>query len=131
VIPATMGSPPTKGEGGANCELARPQFKTTARTFSYPAPGSVKGRVLADLLAGDKLTHMDVWQRHGSSRAAHHILRLRQADFPITTTDIDAPTNDGRTARIALYSLPPEAIDAAGERGQQFIAEAQAALRAT
>lgn len=123
MIPATTGSPPTKGESGARCELARPLSKATTPGFSLPTMGSVKAAVLADLLRGDRITHMDVWRRHGSSRAAHHILRLRQAGWPIITTEIEAPTSDGRTARIALYSLPVETIAEAGERGQRFAAE--------
>jgi len=107
------------------------QSKITTGEFCFPDPRSVKGRVLADLLVGDRLTHLDVWERHGSSRAAHHVLRLRQSGWPITTTEISAPTSDGRTARIALYSLPPETMEAAGERGQAFVAEARASWRAS
>ena len=47
----------------------------------------------------------------------------------VITTEIDVPTSDGRIARIALYSLPEETIQAAGERGQAFIAESVAARR--
>ena len=103
---------------------ARTPLEVRATNFSYPDPESVKGRVLADLLAGDSLTHMDVWERHGSSRAAHHVLMLRKAGFPVETLEIEAPTSDGRRARIARYSLPTEAIAAAGERGRQFVAAA-------
>jgi len=93
----------------------------------FPSPTTVKGRVLADLLSGDKLTHMDVWERDGSSRASHHVLMLRKAGWPVITDEIDVPTSDGRVARIGLYSLPPETIEAAGERGQRFIAECMSA----
>jgi hypothetical protein len=72
------------------------QSKTTTQPFSYPDPCSVKGCVLADLLHGDKLTHMDVWERHGSSRAAHHVLRLRKAGWDVITDEIEAPTSGGR-----------------------------------
>ena len=103
------------------------QSKITTDEFCFPDHRSVKGRVLA----GDKLTHMDVWQRHGSSRASHHILMLRKAGWPVITQEIDAPTSDGRVARIALYYLLPETIEGAGDRGQEFIAEARAARRAS
>jgi len=106
---------------------ARPEIQNTTCRFSFPKPPSVKGRVLADLLRGDRLTHLDVWVRHGSSRAAHHVLRLRQAGWPICTIEIDAPTSDGRIARIAEYRLPAESIASAGERGQTFIAAVMAA----
>lgn len=88
---------------------------------TFPSPSSVKGAVLADLLAGGRITHEDVWRRHGSSRAAHHVLMLRKAGFPVLTTEIDVPTKDGRTARIAEYSLPAVAIDEAGELGAEFM----------
>lgn len=129
MIPATMGSPPTNGETGTCCKQARPPIENTTLTFCYPSPASVKGRVLSDLLSGDKITHYDVWERHGSSRASHHIMMLRKAGFPVITEEIDAPTSDGRTARIALYSLPAGTIEATGKRGQDFIAEARAARR--
>jgi hypothetical protein len=76
-----------------------------------------------------QLTHYDVWERHGSSRASHHFMMLRRAGWPVITEEIDVPTSDGRIAHIGLYSLPVEAIEAAGERGQEFIAEVIAARR--
>lgn len=124
---ATTGTSPTKAN--ATRERGEGESETTPRAFCYPTPSSVKGRVLADLLAGMKQTHYDVWSRQGSSRASHHIMMLRRAGFPVITEEIDAPTSDGRTARIALYSLSIETIEAAGERGKQFIAEALAAKR--
>lgn len=95
--------------------------------LSFPSPSSVKGRVLGDLLAGERITHATCWMRHGSSRLAHHVLRLRQSGWPIITQEVDAPTRDGRTARIAEYRLPAEAIAAAGESGRRFIADVAAA----
>ena len=122
-------APPTNGNGLR--QQAVGQSKATTPAFCYPSPSSVKGRVLSDLLSGYKLTHYDVWEMHGSSRASHHILRLRRAGFPVITEEIDVPTSDGRTARIALYSLPEETIEEAGKRGQDFIAESVAARRAS
>lgn len=95
--------------------------EATQRRFSFPSPGSVKAGVLADLLDGQHLTHLDVWTRYGSSRAAHHVLRLRQAGFPVETVTIDAPTHDGRTSRIAEYHLPASVIKQVGEDGRRFV----------
>lgn len=89
--------------------------------IGFPSPSSVKGAVLADLLSGLKLTHEDVWRCHGSSRAAHHVLVLRKAGWPIISTEIEAPTKDGRTARIAEYSLPPNVIAEVGDAGTRFV----------
>lgn len=111
-------------EAGPTASGNRPEIQTTLTVeFSFPDPTAVKGRVLADMLRGARITHLDVWQRHGSSRAAHHVLMLRKAGFPIVTREIEAPTSDGRIARIAEYSLPTETIEAAGERGQRYVAE--------
>lgn len=124
MIPVVMASHTNEN---ARLQPGAGQSKNTTNELYFPSPVSVKGRVLADLLAGDRLTHLDVWERHGSSRAAHHVLRLRRADWPVVTEEIDVPTSDGRVARIALYSLPAEAIAAAGERGRAFVAEGAAA----
>lgn len=106
-------------------DVAAPEApkQNTASEFSYPAPSSVKGNLLAALLAGMRITHLAVWARYGSSRAAHHVFRLRKDGWPVITEEIDVPTSDGRTARIALYSLPVKTIAEAGERGQRFAAE--------
>lgn len=121
MIAAAMGAPPTNEN--PRLQPGAGQSKNTTPAFCYPPPQTVKAAVLADLLRGAKLTHMDVWESHGSSRASHHVLRLRQSGWPVVTEEISAPTSDGRTARIALYSLPAETIEAAGERGQRFAQE--------
>lgn len=129
MIASATGADPRSDKARGQAGEVGKAIATTSELY-FPSAVSVKGRVLADMLAGDKLTHMDVWERHGSSRASHHVYKLREA-WPVVTQEIDAPTSDGRTARIALYSLPPETIEAAGERGQQFIAEVRAARRSS
>lgn len=127
MITAVTGSPPNRNaawQGGVGGQSE--QAQTAVAELCYPRPAAVKGAVLADLLRGDVLSHLDVWQRHGSSRAAHHVLRLRQSGWAVVSEEISAPTSDGRTARIALYSLPAETIAAAGERGQRYASECAA-----
>lgn len=72
-------------------------------------PGSVRAAVLADLIAGRCLTHMDCWREHGSSRLAAHIYKLRRAGWPIIAETIAVPTSGGHTAYVARYQLPSEA----------------------
>lgn len=93
---------------------------------SFPKVGTVAGDVLADFLRAEHLTHGDVWQRHGSSRLAHHALTLRSMGWPLTSERIKVRTCRGRSAFIARYTLPPEAIVAAGERGRDFVARVRA-----
>jgi len=115
------------GDGGGR-EVMHGEFNATSvGVGTFPAPRSVKGRVLAALLAGQELTHLDCWERFGSSRLAHHAYMLRGAGWPLRSDERPVPTSDGRQAVIAFYSLPAGAIDAAGEAGSQFVAAVAAA----
>lgn len=99
----------------------------TTSAFSFPHPSTVKGRVLGDLLAGRTITHKDTWIEHGSSRLAHHAYALRRDGWPVDMVEREVQTSDsGRTAAIGFYSLPQDAIDQAGERGQRFVAAVRA-----
>ena len=71
-------------------------------------PGSVRAAVLADLLAGKRITHADCWREHGSSRLAAHIHKLRRAGWEILAEEIRVPTTGGHVARIARYWLDAE-----------------------
>lgn len=86
----------------------------------YPRPNSVKGRCLAALLRGERLTHKDVWLRFGSSRLAHHTWDLKRDGWLISTSDQTVTTSDGRKSIIAVYALSTDAIAAAGELGRQY-----------
>ncbi|MBK8760420.1 MAG: hypothetical protein IPM03_08285 [Sulfuritalea sp.] len=112
MIAAARGSPPDKENGALQGAVGgqSEQAQTAVAELCYPSPATVKGAVLADLLRGD-------------NRASHHVLMLRRSGFPVVTDEIDVSTSDGRIARIARYSLPAEAIAAAGERGQRFAQE--------
>lgn len=94
---------------------------TSDNSFCFPPPETVKGRVLADLLNGRCITHMDTWCEHGSSRLAHHIYMLRKAGWPIHCGDVEGTTHGGRAATIGRYSLTADTIRAAGMRGSRFV----------
>jgi Helix-turn-helix domain len=99
--------------------------KTIAQAeFSFPAPSTVKGRVLGALLRGERLTHLDCWRRFGSARLSHHIYCLRGTGWPVQMAEETVTTTDaGRPASIGVYFLTPETIEAAGERGQRYAQE--------
>lgn len=98
-------------------------INSTAMVF--PAPYTVKGRVLGAFLRGDQLTHLDCWKRFNSSRLSGHVHILKhQCGWPVEETDEVVTTNDaGRKATIGTYWLPVEVIEQTGERGQQYAAE--------
>ncbi len=115
---------PEKDEAGTCSQQARPPIETTSRQFSYPAPGSVKGRVLGALLRGERLTHLDCWWRFASARLAHHIHVLRRFGWPVQMMETTVLTSDaGRAATIGEYFLNADFIAATGEKGQTFAAE--------
>ena len=118
------------GDGGGRGVMHGERKATSVGVGTFPAPRSVKGRVLAALLAGEELTHLDCWERFGSSRLAHHAYILRGAGWPILTVERPVPTSDGRQAVIAFYTLPASAIRAAGDAGAQFLAAVAAAQEA-
>jgi hypothetical protein len=99
--------------------------KSTLDIFSYPDPHSVKGRTLGALLRGENLTHFDCWRRFGSARLSHHIYMLRKDGWQIKMIEDDVKTSDAdRTASIGIYWLSDQAINAAGENGRIYAAEA-------
>ncbi len=97
------------------------QAKTAVDELCFPAPSSVKGRVLGALLRGERLTHLDCWRRFGSARLSHHIYVLRGLGRAVQMIEETVTTSDaGRPATIGVYFLTPEAIADAGERGQKY-----------
>ena len=119
-----MSAPADKrGDGGGREAMPSECSAKSQGVGTYPRPSSVKGRVLAALLTGAELTHLDCWERFGSSRLAHHAFILRGAGWPIQTVERPVPTSDGRQAVIAFYRLPKATIDQAGEAGAAYIAE--------
>lgn len=100
------------------------------QTTPYPAASAVKGRVLGALLRGEFMTHLDCWQRFGSSRLAHHVFALRRAGWPVRMMETTVRTSDaGRPAIIGEYYLDHTAIDEAGTAGERYAAEAAALER--
>lgn len=98
--------------------------ETQARAFSYPAPSTVKGRTLGALLRGERLTHLDCWRRFGSARLSHHIYMLRGIGWTVGMVEQSVTTSDaGRPATIGVYSLAPDTIALAGERGKRYAEE--------
>ena len=112
-----------RGDGGGREAMPSECSAKSQGVGTYPRPSSVKGRVLAALLTGAELTHLDCWERFGSSRLAHHAFILRGAGWPIQTVERPVPTSGGRQAVIAFYRLPKATIDQAGEAGAAYIVE--------
>lgn len=113
-----------KHEAGTCSQQARPQIERTSRQFSYPAPGSVKGRVLGALLRGERLTHRDCWRRFASARLAHHIHVLRRYGWAVQMMETTVQTSDaGRPATIGEYFLSADLIAQTGETGRDFATE--------
>lgn len=102
-------------------------YCSSAEPRLFPQASTVKGRVLGALLRGEQWTHLDGWNRTGSSRLAHHVYVLRAMGWPIEMIERQVKTADaGRSATIGVYSLPPDVITEAGEAGQEYAAQCAA-----
>jgi len=77
-----------------------------------PKPSTVIAEVLARLLTGQTLTHLDAWILSHTSRLAAHIHKLKELGWSIATIIEPVACGDGRTAHIARYQLiePPEVV---------------------
>lgn len=118
------------GDGGGREAMPDECNATSVDLGTFPAPRSVKGRVLADLLIGRHITPGDCWREHGSSHCPHHVMMLRRAGWPIITDERLVGTSDGRQALIAYYHLPDDTIAAMDDAGAQFLAAVAAAQEA-
>lgn len=91
---------------------------------AYPSSKHLPGRVLAMLLQGRHVTHLDALRELGHARLADSVWKLRGLGWSIETIEETVATSDaGRPATIGIYFLSPGAIDEAGERGRAFADE--------
>lgn len=94
----------------------------------YPNVESVRGRILGAFLRGDHLTQQDTLRRFSDFRLAAQVEALRKSGWHVVTEMIDVGTRDaGRKAEIARYHLPVELIEASGDIGRRYAADALAA----
>ncbi|MFX1588987.1 MAG: helix-turn-helix domain-containing protein [Promethearchaeota archaeon] len=72
---------------------------------------SQKEQILQALISDQKLTKMDILRRFGCWNSGGRIFELRQEGWPIKTEMINVRTmSDKNTPKIALYSIPNEAL---------------------
>lgn len=93
----------------------------SARTSAfYPNPDTQPGRLLAALLAGQKIDPLAGWMRLGIYRLSDSVLQLRRLGWPINNLGLTVRNCFGEDCHVALYSLQPEAIESAGWMGEAF-----------
>ena len=91
--------------GGPGSETKHATGNACVSYRRRPTDGTARAAILAELEAGQTLTSLDVWQRIGSSRLAADIHTLRGMGWPIVAEWIDVEAREGRTARVACYSM--------------------------
>ena len=79
--------------------------QTVVQPAKRPKPDSVRGRILAALIAGRSLTSLDAWREFGGSRLAADIHALRGMGFAIISAETPVECREGRTARVASYFM--------------------------
>lgn len=81
--------------------LPPPPFNPT-----WPTKGGRDDQALQLFLAGRHLDHEDFFRESGSWRLSDAVLHLRDAGWPIVSTDIPAPTPSCPGREITVYHLP-------------------------
>lgn len=96
----------------------KPRVGCAVRGQLPTKPSTVIAEVLARLLNGQTLTHLDAWILSYTSRLAAHIHKLKELGWSIITIIEPMTCGDGRTAHIARYKLtePPEVVGHASIR---------------
>lgn len=77
---------------------------------SWPTKGTRDDQALQLFLAGRYLDHEDFFRESGSWRLSDAVLHLRDAGWPIVSTDIPAPTPACPGREISIYHLPAKYI---------------------
>ena len=85
--------------------LPPPPFNPT-----WPTKGTRDDQALQLFLAGRHLDHEDFIRESGSWRLSDAVLHLRDAGWPIVSTDIPAPTPACPGREITVYHLPAKYI---------------------
>lgn len=93
----------------------------------YPAHNTQAARLLAVLLQGKRVNPLAGWRALGIYRLSDTKFRLKEMGWPMDSGRLDVSNRFSEPCRVALYSLPEWAIEAAGEDGREF-AEREAAL---
>ena len=93
--------------------------------MKYPRSNSLEAQALARFLHGHHISHQDFQKLTCSYRLSHFVYALRKKGWMVDSQDQHGKTNDptGRVADYVRYSLSPETIRKAGEKGQTFAAK--------
>ena len=103
-------------------EEASNEVFAETRNFNpeYPAHGTQAARLLAAVLRGEKVNPLWGWIRLGIYRLSDTKYRLKALGWPMEAGRLDVSNKFGEPCHVALYGLPPWAIQAAGEKGRAF-----------
>ena len=94
----------------------------------FPGPLTARGAVLAVLLSNEDHTGSEPLQGRTSLAAIMRALK-RKYHWPIETTSFPGNAMDGRATWATVYSLPPDVIATALERGGRDWLQARASAR--
>ena len=100
-----------------------------SKTPLYPGPQTARGAVLAVLLSNEDQTGAEPLQGRVTLAAIVRTLK-RKYHWPIETSSFPSNAVDGRATWATVYSLPPDVIARALDRGgRDWLASRSAARR--
>lgn len=91
--------------GGAGLEAEHALDDAPQSYRSRPREGTIRGRVLSALEAGERLTSLEAWQRFGTSRLAADVYELKRMGWPVMADEVEVANRDGRPTHVARYRL--------------------------
>ncbi|MEN3278641.1 MAG: hypothetical protein V7631_4431 [Massilia sp.] len=100
-----------------------------SKTPLYPGPQTARGAVLAVLLSNEDQTGVEPLRGRVTLAAIVRTLK-RKYHWPIETSSFPSNAVDGRATWATVYSLPPDVIARALDRGgRDWLASRRAARR--
>lgn len=88
---------------------------------TYPTHDTQAARLLAAALFGQQINPLRAWVSLGIYRLSDTKFRLeKKMGWPMESGRLDVSNKFGEACHVALYGLSASAIEAAGERGQEF-----------
>jgi len=111
---------------------AAEQNESDKRDFNpvYPNSNTQPARLLAALLQRRRIHPLAGWRALGIYRLSDTVYQLREMGWPVITGRLDVNNRFGEACHVALYSLPADAIESAGSKGAEYVADAEAERQA-
>lgn len=103
-----------------NAHISYENVSARTAPFYYPCPKTQTGRLIAALLAGEKIDPLTGWRKLGIYRLASTVHILRGIGWRVVNTGLTVKNRFGDDCEVARYELPLSIIEQAGSLGRLY-----------